>query len=104
MVQHLSRFIGGIVDRLVKREPVLFFGAIGLWIGVAWDIDPDSRAGLALAGTILLFQRAYTESKAVAEENVEQAKYVGAVENQAVTNAGIVLAQSEPTRPLRAPR
>lgn len=76
----ITNFIGRVVDRLVKREPVLFFGAIGLWITAAADVKPESATGIALAGTILLFQRAYSTAKVTAEENAEGAKYVGALE------------------------
>lgn len=100
------KFIRSVIERLVKREPVLFFGVIGLWATATWEIEPDSRVGLALAGTVLLFQRAYTEAKVTSEEKVEEAKYVGAVENQAITSAGAEIARVERvrSRPLQSSR
>lgn len=78
----LGRGVQKIVDRLVKREPVLFFGAVGAWVAVASGVKADSPAGVALAGTILLFQRAYSTSKATAEENADIARYAGALEGE----------------------
>lgn len=77
-----------IIDRLVKREPVLFFGFLGLVIGAASDVDPASKWGVVIAAGVTLFQRAWSTSKVTAEENVEIAKAVGAVEHQATALAG----------------
>lgn len=82
-MSHVVKFIQSVIDRLIRREPVLFFGGIGLWITAATDWDVTSGEGIALTGTVLLFQRAYSTSKASAEENVEIAKWVGAVEEKA---------------------
>lgn len=86
----MKRALRKLIDRLVRREPVLFFGAIGLWITAVTNITDDSRAGVALAATVLLFQRAFSTSKATAEENAEVARYAGALEGENRTPATIV--------------
>ena len=97
-MRHLQR----VADRLVRREPVLFFGAIGLWITAATDLEPESAAGVALGATVLLFQRAYSTAKATAEENAAGAKYVGAVEERAAA-ADAGPKQVEVVQPLDQP-
>lgn len=87
-----------IVDRLIRREPVLFFGFLGLVIGAACNVDPASKWGVVIGAGVTLFQRAYSTSKATAEENVVGARYVGATEQQAVMLAAPVLAKAEATR------
>lgn len=97
----------GLFDR-AAREPVLFFGAVGLSI-TAWApqlIDTDAKKA-AMAGIILYLQRVFSSSKKAAEEQlaaaksdvaeqVATAKYVGAVENHATVLAGRIL-----SRPVR---
>lgn len=89
------------VDRMT-REPVLGFGAVGLSI-TAWApalVDNDAKKA-AVAGILLYLQRILSVSKKTSEEQVETAKYVGAVEHQAVTNAAKVigLEQQAPVAP-----
>lgn len=106
----MNAFIGAVFDR-IQRYPVLFFGAVGAWIKSKAHIDTGGGDDLALTATILWLQSAFSLSKKTAEENVaavqaqvdmpvEVAKYVGAVEHQAVAAAGQAIA--EPQRPLRA--
>jgi hypothetical protein len=86
-----------VVDR-ISREPVLAFGAIGLSI-TAWApsvVNTDAKKA-ALAGILLFLQRTFTTSRKTAAENVETAKYVGAVEHQAVATAAQLIASSDPS-------
>lgn len=106
----MNERLAALLDR-IAREPVLGFGAIGLSI-TAWApslVDNDAKKA-AVAGILLWLQRTFSTSKKTAEENVttakadvdtkvEVAKYVGAVEHQAVAAAGQALT---PERPLRA--
>ena len=88
-----------VLDRL-SREPVLGFGAIALSI-TAWApswVDTDAKKA-ALAGILLWLQRTFTTSRKTADENVETAKYVGAVEHQAVVTAAQLIANAEPSPP-----
>lgn len=75
----------------VQRYPVLFFGAVAAWIKVWWRIDTGSGSDLALTATVLWLQSAFSLSKKTADEQAEGAKYVGAVEHQAVVAAGQAL-------------
>ena len=84
-----------LIDRLITREPVVFWSVVGLWVGITFDVDPESRAGLAIAATVILFQRAFSESKKTSDENVEAAKYVGAVEKEA--ELGVIPSQEDGT-------
>lgn len=110
----------GLIDR-AAREPVLGFGAVGLSITAWWPqfVDNDAKKA-AVTGILLFLQRIFSSSKKTAEEQVgaakaeaqqakvdakadveqqvEVAKYVGAVEHQATAIAGRVL-----SRPLKAP-
>lgn len=90
-VATIGAAVRSVFDRLVRREPILVFGTIGLWITAGADVDPTSAVGVALASTVLLFQRAFSTAKATAEENVAAAQYVGAIEHQAVTEAAKAL-------------
>lgn len=81
-----------VIDRLIRREPVLFFGFVGLVIGAAANVDPASKWGVVIAAGVTLFQRAYSTAKVTAEENAAAAKYVGATEQQATALAGRLLA------------
>lgn len=92
-----------LYDR-ASREPVLFFGAVGLSI-TAWEpawVATDAKKA-AVAGILLYLQRIFSTSKKSADENiaiaqagtgaqVEVAKYVGALEHQATAAAGSLLA------------
>lgn len=92
----------GLLDR-ASREPVLGFGAIGLGITAWWPALVDNDAKKAAVGGILLYlQRIFSTSKKSADENVanatadvdtkiETAKYVGAVEHQAVALGATIL-------------
>lgn len=89
----------GLFDRL-SREPVLGFAAVGLAI-TAWLpqwVDNDAKK-LAMAGIIAWLQRTFSKSKKTAEEDEEAAKYVGAVEHQAVVSAGTIIARTKPAAP-----
>ena len=75
-----------LLDRIL-REPVLVFAAIQAQILVLWPSMSDGGR-LALAAWVALFQRALSTSRRSADEGVETAKYVGAVEHQATALAG----------------
>lgn len=90
----------------IAREPVLTGAAVLATLEAA---VPDLSPGWKLAATawVALFQRAFSTPKAAAEEavanatagvedQVEVAKYVGAVENQATAIAGRVIARTRP--------
>lgn len=79
----VTKFVQRMIERMVTREPVLFFAFIGQIIAAAWSIAENSRWGIVLTAGVTLFQRAYSTAKVTAEENVESAKYVGAIANQA---------------------
>jgi hypothetical protein len=85
-----------VLDR-ISREPVLGFGAIALSIAAWWPslVSTDAKKA-ALAGILLWLQRTFTTSRKTADENVEGAKYVGAVEHQAIATAAQVIAASAP--------
>lgn len=91
-------FLRSLLDR-VQRYPVLFFGAVGAWIKAKVNIETGGADDLALTATILWLQSAFSLSKKTAEEQVEGAKYIGAVENQATSLAHNVIKN---TRPLRS--
>jgi len=96
----------GLADR-VSREPVLVGAAVQAQLLASFpNWSPAAR--LAVGAWIALFQRGFSTSKKTADENVdtakaevatkvEEAKYVGAVEHQA-----LALAARVPNRPLRA--
>lgn len=69
----MNETLKGLLERLA-REPVLFFGAVGLSI-TAWLPDlVDTDAETAAVAAILLFlQRAFSTSKRTVEEKVDQA-------------------------------
>lgn len=72
-----------IVDRFA-REPVLFFGAIEAYLlGFHEDVfNTDLKKGF-LTAAMLWLMRTFSTSKRTADENVEVAKWVGAVEVRA---------------------
>jgi hypothetical protein len=90
------------LSSLITREPVVFFGAVLATFEAAFpDVSPAVK--LAAAGWCTWLQRMFSTPKAKADTAVEVAKYVGAVEHQAVVSAGAALnAPSQPERPLRA--
>lgn len=90
-----------LLDRLA-REPVLIGGAVYATLEAAY---PDASPAVKLAWTawITLAQHMFSTSKRTAEENVEGAKYVGAVEHQAVALAGQVTAEPDPPTPAKPP-
>lgn len=112
----MTKFLAGLGDR-IQRYPVLFWGAVASVARAKAHIEIGSADDLWLTGFALFLQSAYSVSKKTADERVasagledpavqariaeneEVAKYVGAVEHQAVAAAGVALA--EPTRPLR---
>lgn len=84
-----------VIDR-IAREPVLGLGAAGLSI-TAWAptwVDTDAKKA-AMAGILLWLQRTFSTSKKTADENVESAKYIGAVEHQNVANAAKMIAAAD---------
>lgn len=111
----MTRFLAAIGDR-IQRYPVLFFGAAAAWAKSKLHIETGTADDAALTATVLWLQSAWSVSKKTAEErvdaakadaadkasqatvDVDAAKYVGALEHQAVTLA----AQVPPPRPLRA--
>lgn len=91
-----------LIDR-IAREPVLGLGAIALSI-TAWEpgwVDTDAKKA-AMAGILLWLQRTFSTSKKTADENVESAKYVGAVEHQNIAHAAQIIAAAPPA-PLNQP-
>lgn len=103
------KFVNGLGDR-IQRYPVLFWGAVASLVRAKSHIEVGSVDDLWITGFALFLQSAYSTSKKTADENVEAAKanvdeqvetakYVGAVEHQAVATAAQVL--SAPQRPLR---
>lgn len=88
--------MSGLWARLA-REPVLAGAAVIATLEAAVpDLSPGWK--LAAGAWVALFQRALSTPKAAADERVEVAKYVGAVEHQAT----VLAAQIPPRRPLRA--
>lgn len=112
----MTKFLAGLGDR-IQRYPVLFWGAVASLARAKAHIEIGSADDLWLTGFALFLQSAYSVSKKTADERVanaamedpavqervaekvEEAKYVGAVEHQAVVSAGAALAA--PQRPLR---
>lgn len=75
----------------VQRYPVLFFGAAAAWVKLWCHVETGDGVDIALTATVLWLQSAFSLSKKTADEQVEGAKYVGAVEHQAVAQAGQAL-------------
>lgn len=82
---------------IITREPVLFFGAIlATFEATLPNAAPVVKVAAAAWATYL--QRMFSIPTSKADQRVEEAKYVGAVEHQAMTAAG----QAIKSRPLRA--
>lgn len=76
-------FLSKVKDRML-REPVLGFGLIGLFVAAyAPELVDTAPEQAFVAGVVLYLQRIFSTPTKTAEENVEAAKYVGAVEQQA---------------------
>lgn len=71
------------VGRFLAREPVVGFATAGLLLGAALDVDANGRWGLALAGVVTYLQKCSTKSRRAAAEDVEVARWGGAVEEAA---------------------
>lgn len=105
------KVLAGLGDR-IQRYPVLFFGAVGKFIQAKAHIASGTPDDLWLTAFLLWLQSAYSVSKKTAEERVdaaaedvkdklEQAKYVGAVEQQATMAAHEAIKNAPAKRPLR---
>lgn len=88
-----------LIDR-IAREPVLGFGAVALSI-TAWApgwVDTDAKKA-AMAGILIWLQRTFSTSKKTADEQTESAKYIGAVQHQAIASAGREIALAVEVKP-----
>ncbi len=68
----------GVLDR-IRREPVYLGAAVLATFEAAWPSAPTG-VKLAAGAWVAFGQRAFSTAKATAEERVEVARYVGAVE------------------------